>query len=696
MNVSQPKLLRILFDEFHSESWSASASRALEMQPEDPANASYALAANALATRDFEVLRNVDQVLEAGLLATTDVVALIHPCDPKWEHTTSRFSPRLSEPELQALLAFVAGGGGLMVVAEYEHDKYGNNLNDLLGHFGLRIVNGKVFDRTHCLHENPEWVLGTATEASPLGHLASQACFYRAGWCETLQGPEETKTEAQIVWAASPEAHPSHAGLIATARYGEGRVALVTDSNLFGDERLGHFDHLQLWINMAYWLAAPGLGKRVPVYTPVPVAMGHNVLLEATNALRALQQADGSVLPANHLSARALVDAITHAIKPLAPSFPHQSEYFGALASDFKGWIQAGFTRPDFAASLAAFHPERQRIDGLEHWVLFPMYTPNASSHIRFEALLMRTPWPKWLAELEHQRYRNPKFVPGHLVAYTQGYDSECAVLFPETVSIKTRASNDFGVIFCDREALRFQNCLARSARILGMPLHPELEAFLGSKTLVLNTMALWDLIHDASHSLGELPFDPFMIRQRAPFWMYALEELRVDLRSFEQARQLAAEGFHSARYVCWTMVLDRILRFPVTGSRVRNYDALGGQLLFAFLHQRDVAVWRDNRLSLRWECLSEAITDLRHQVTALYKEGANCSKVGFWIAAHDLVSRYLRPNVASQWKVDSRKLVDETDPKAWIASVHDDEFPLGSFHLNLQRKLATFSREEG
>ena len=27
----------------------------------------------------------------------------------------------------------------------------------------------------------------------------------------------------------------------------------------------------------------------------------------------------------------------------------------------------------------------------------------------------------------------------------------------------------------------------------------------------------LWDLIHDRAHSHGELPFDPFMIRQRLP-----------------------------------------------------------------------------------------------------------------------------------------------------------------------------------
>ena len=26
--------------------------------------------------------------------------------------------------------------------------------------------------------------------------------------------------------------------------------------------------------------------------------------------------------------------------------------------------------------------------------------------------------------------------------------------------------------------------------------------------------------------------------------------------------------------------------------------------------------------------------------------------------------------------------------PKKWLALVHEDEFPLGNFHLNLQRRL--------
>lgn len=679
--LTQRKLARVLFDEFHSESWSVSAARAREMQPEDPANASYELAAGELARRDFCVERNVDAPLSAARLAGSDVLVLVHPCDPRWERTTSRNPPALSPEETRNVLAWVRAGGGLLVITEYEHDKYGDNLNELLAAAGLRIENGKVFDRSACAHENPEWILAAPAPDSPLGHAAERACFYRASWC-VVEG------DAVIAWQASGQAHPQNAGVIGSALLGAGRVVVVTDSVIFGDERFGAFDHRQLWLNLAYWLAAPAFHRATdaPAHEPEPAAWRE--LKSATNTLRQLQLPDGSVELPKHETAAACVDRIVLALEYLRPHFLHQAAYFTPLLADFSSWKSSAFSRPDFAASLAAFQPQQHRRDGIEHLVVFPLYTPNASSDTRFEALRMRTPWPDWLAALERTLFRNDKFVPGHLVDFTDGYASECAVLFPETVSLRERPSNHFGVIFCDREAARLQSCAQRSAGAVNLSLHPELECWLGSLPLIRDTTALWDLIHDRAHSLGELPFDPFMIRQRAPFWMYGLEELRVDLRSFCEAARLAEAGFPFARYVCHAILLDRIFRFPITGTRVRNYDALGGQLLFAYLHQKDVLLWCDNRLTVRWDLLESGFTGLREELTTLYKLGADCSKMSFWLAAHDLVSRFVKPNVASKWKADTRAIDDETDPKKWLALVHEDEFPLGTFHVNLQRRL--------
>jgi hypothetical protein len=682
MNPEQRKIAHVLFDEFHSESWTIAPERAREMQPERPANSSYQKAAGLLAARDFVVARNVARALDGEALGGSDVLVLPHPCDSRWERTTSRGDPALTAAEIAAIQAFVRAGGGLLVITEHEHDKYGDNLNELLAGTGLRIENGTAFDRTACIHENPEWLLAEPHGATPLAHGVEQACFYRAGWCTAGAG-------AAIAWQTSAQAYPPHIGLIATASFGSGRIAVVNDSVLFGDERLGDFQHEQLWLNLIYWLAAPGVTLRSahqPVLSVGPRAWPH--LKTVVNELRRKQSADGSIPAAEQPEAGRLVAEIVAALTELAPQFAHQTAYFAQLPRDFQAWVHAGFGCPDFSASLAAYQPQRERRDGCENLVLFPLYTPNASSDTRFEALLIRMPWPEWLAALERTAYHNGKFAPGHLLDYTAGYESECAVLFPETISLAGKPSNNFATIFCDREARRLQSCASRAAEAVGLTLFPELELWLGSLPLIEDTVALWDLIHDASHSVGELPFDPFMIRQRAPFWMYGLEELRVDLRSFEEAARLASEGFPFARYVTWAILLDRVLRFPITGPRVRNYDALGGQLLFAYLHQHDILVWRDNRLAIHWAALARGFHGLREELTRLYKQAAGYSKLAFWLGGHKLISRYVRPNVASQWKAGERVIRDETDLKRWLALVHEDEFPLGNFHLNLKRKL--------
>ena len=124
----------------------------------------------------------------------------------------------------------------------------------------------------------------------------------------------------------------------------------------------------------------------------------------------------------------------------------------------------------------------------------------------------------------------------------------------------------------------------------------------LASPAMSQQAYILWDLIHDRTHSHGDLPFDPFMIRQRAPYWMYSLEELRCDLTAFGQAVELEREGVAFARYVQYAILLDRLLRFPITGDRVRNYDGLGGQLLFAYLHRNGYLHWTDNQLTIEWD----------------------------------------------------------------------------------------------
>jgi hypothetical protein len=278
--------------------------------------------------------------------------------------------------------------------------------------------------------------------------------------------------------------------------------------------------------------------------------------------------------------------------------------------------------------------------------------------------------------------------VPVTFVDNTAGYDSECAVLFPETVSVAGRPVNHFGGIFCDRESARFRRVASAAAGLLDLNLPPDAAALLRSERLSLDAFMLWDLIHDRAHSHGDLPFDPFMIRQRMPYWMYSLEELRCDLTAFAEALELERSGFAFARNVQYAILFDRLFRFPITGSRVKNYDGLGGQLLFAYLHRHGFVHWTDNRLTIEWERVADGVVALREAVMELYRSGIDRSKVAQWIAAHELVSTYVPPATSSKWRDGQRPLSDESDPKRWLELAEPDELPLSMFYVQLKGKL--------
>jgi Family of unknown function (DUF6421) len=369
------------------------------------------------------------------------------------------------------------------------------------------------------------------------------------------------------------------------------------------------------------------------------------------------------------------------------PRFPHQAEYIEALGKDLAAWADSGFGAPDFIGSTEAFRPERDRRDGIEHLVVFPMYKQNGSPDTCFEALIVRVPWPRWAVELE-SRYDNAKFLPVELVDYTAGYDSECAVLFPETFSTTERPPAHFGAIFCDREAERFRRIGGSAAEILRLNLPPDAACLLVSPELSRDAFIAWDLIHDRTHMRGDLPFDPFMIRQRSPYWMYSLEELRCDLTAFGEAVKLEAEGFALARHIQYVILFDRLFRFPLTGGRVRNYDGLGGQLLFAFLHHEGYLHWTDNHLVIEWDRVAEGVGKLQALVAELYHSGIDRSKLGQWIAAHDLVAAHVATSEQSVWVAERRDLPEVDEPKQLVDLVRDDEFPLSLFYTQLAPKL--------
>jgi hypothetical protein len=413
-------------------------------------------------------------------------------------------------------------------------------------------------------------------------------------------------------------------------------------------------------------------------------------LQETVEALRPMQEKDGSIDTVAHSAEEAsqLVDAVLTSIDGLAPKFAHQAEYLAAVKVDIENWRTGGYQVPDYYDSLQLFRPDLNRKDGVQTLAVFSMYTQNGNPNRNLEALVINTFWPDWLAAKE-QKYNNPAFIPIEFLAFTSAYDTNSAVFFPETVATREVATYYWGGIFCDREAARFRRVTTAAKELLYLPLPADAERLISDQLLAQETFVLWDLIHDRTHSRGDLPFDPFMIKQRMPFWMYALEELRCDLSTFRETLVLDAEGDRLAKYMRYAILFDRLFRFPITGDRVRNYDGLGGQIIFAHLHKTGALQWTDNRLAFDWDLVTESVVELCEQVEALYHDGINRSRLAQWIAAYEFVTGLVQPHPASTWAKGVDHLPTDGELKELVNLIKDDEFPLNVFYDTLNRKLS-------
>ncbi|GAA0197720.1 DUF6421 family protein [Glutamicibacter creatinolyticus] len=418
-------------------------------------------------------------------------------------------------------------------------------------------------------------------------------------------------------------------------------------------------------------------------------------LKAAATEFQSLQVKDGSLADAKDLGrARELLQTVIASVQSLAPSFPHDASYLQKLVADLRRWSEEGVGVPDFLDSLLQFQPQGQRQDGLLHLVVFPMYTQNGSTNRHLEAVLVQVMWPDFIAELEASNYSNALFVPLRFLDFTPGYDTNSAVLFPESVAIRETPSFTWGAIFQDREAVRFRKVLKEAAAVTNLELPADAAELLEDQQLAEDTFIMWDLIHDRTHMRGDLPFDPFMIKQRMPYFLYSLEELRCDLTAFRECVKIANDAkadertAKTAKLVQYAVIFDRIFRFAITGSRVRNYDGLGGQLLFAWMHQNHVLHWTDTKLSIDWDEVPAVVSALGDAIDELYWKSIDRPKLAHWLAAYELVSTTVTPHPASTWAKGPDALPLTAPLREITDQVMDDEFPLSMFYEALSKKM--------
>ena len=214
--------------------------------------------------------------------------------------------------------------------------------------------------------------------------------------------------------------------------------------------------------------------------------------------------------------------------------------------TDFERWADGGFGVPDFLDSLVAFQPQQHRVDGLRHLVVFPMYTQNGST----------------------DRLRRGRA--------DRGASGRSSSPRSRPATTRTRCSCRSGSSTSRPATTPTRRCCsprpsrcARSRRSPGARSSPtarppgsagrargrrDHEARAARRTpracsttssWPSETFVMWDLIHDRTHMRGDLPFDPFMIKQRMPYFLYSLEELRCDLTAFREAVKLVRARRH-------------------------------------------------------------------------------------------------------------------------------------------------------
>ena len=411
---------------------------------------------------------------------------------------------------------------------------------------------------------------------------------------------------------------------------------------------------------------------------------------------------------AHHPHARALVESDHRRDpRPRAACFPHDAEYLAASVARLRrAGPTDGFGVPDFLDSLVAFQPQQHRVDGIRHLVVFPMYTQNGSrDRLRRGAASSRSSGPSSSRELEAGDYGNKLFVSLRLVDFTPGYDTNSAVLFPETVAMREIPTFTWGAIFQDREAARYRRVVRAASEITKLDLPADAARMLDDQAA--HRGDLRDVgPHPRPHAHARRPAVrpvhdqaadavlPVLARGAAlrPHGVPRVRRDRARLRARRRRRRARATSrprCSSTRVlVQYAVIFDRIFRFAITGTRVRNYDGLGGQLLFAWLHQHGVLHWTDTSLAFDWdECRTPWSRSATRSTSCTgARSTARRPRTGSpptsWCAARSRRTR------RRQW---ARGLPDEVlagPPKGYTDAVLDDEFPLSMFYEALEKKM--------
>lgn len=281
--------MRVLYDETHNQTWTADPVLALGMSRrsnEAPRYYSYVHVAELVRS----ILNGEHRRLTQGpicreRLRETDVLVINHCCGSNHPHAGVGGEAFFSPDEIAAIVEAVTDGMGLLVLGEFENERWGWNINDLLRELGLAFNNDLAEVPGHAVHAGRQLHVFEARNIAE--HPTSQGVgtvSYCSGCTISLLDERSTAVVRGSGGAA----------LVAASEVGRGRVLVAGDSDLFAEPFVSYNDNARLLVQTLQWLARRQVA--VPEGTMLPVAASAETAHDMMARLAQPGPAEGTIL----------------------------------------------------------------------------------------------------------------------------------------------------------------------------------------------------------------------------------------------------------------------------------------------------------------------------------------------------------------------------------------------------------------
>jgi hypothetical protein len=202
--------------------------------------------------------------------------------------------PDFTPDEVRAIQNFVKEGGGLFMIVDHSNVYlHAERANRILQPMGVEVMYHTAVDSGPASVSGTGWIAITDHKRPhPINDGVQLISFQTGGTIKTEQwssrlSPQgfadlwDPKTDGHYGnWTHDKDEPKGQIPVVAAAEYGQGRIVVVGDQNIYGDAWLGFGDNMAHALNAFEWLAkneasVPRLRERPALGTPISVDIRH-------------------------------------------------------------------------------------------------------------------------------------------------------------------------------------------------------------------------------------------------------------------------------------------------------------------------------------------------------------------------------------------------------------------------------------